>query len=53
MAFTKLDGLNGGADTNESSAANSVVANTVRWNPASVLRERSINVRNDAIFREA
>lgn len=31
MAFTKLDGLNGGADTNESSAANSVVANTVRW----------------------
>ena len=37
MAFTKLDGLNGGADTNESSAANSVVANTVRWNPVEPL----------------
>ena len=33
MAYTKLDGLNGGADTNESNAANSVVANTVRFYP--------------------
>ncbi len=29
LAFTKLDGLSGGADTNESNAANSLVANTV------------------------
>ena len=33
LAFTKLDGLNGGADTNESNAANSIVANTVRYAP--------------------
>ncbi len=37
LAFTKLDGLNGGADTNESNAANSIVANTVRWNPVEPL----------------
>ncbi len=37
MAFTKLDGLNGGADTNESNAANSIVANTVRWAPVETL----------------
>lgn len=37
MAFTKLDGLNGGADTNESNAANSIVANTVRWAPIETL----------------
>ena len=33
LAFTKLDGLNGGADTNESNAANSIVANTVKYAP--------------------
>ncbi len=37
LAFTKLDGLNGGADTNESNAANGIVANTVRWQPVDVL----------------
>ncbi len=37
LAFTKLDGLNGGADTNENNAANSIVANTVRWNPVEPL----------------
>ncbi len=37
LAFTKLDGLNGGADTNESNAANSLVANSVRWNPVEPL----------------
>jgi len=37
MAFTKLDGLNGGADTNESNAANSIVANTVRYQPVEAL----------------
>ena len=39
MAFTKLDGLSGGADTNESNAANSIVANTVRWAPVESLSE--------------
>ena len=37
LAFTKLDGLNGGADTNKSSASNSIVANTVRWQPVEAL----------------
>lgn len=41
MAFTKLDGLNGGADTNESNAASSVVANTVKWNPVEPLSQSS------------
>ena len=39
LSFTKLDGLNGGADTNESNAANSIVANTVRWAPVESLTE--------------
>ena len=39
MAFTKLDGLSGGADTNESNAANSIVANTVHWAPVESLTE--------------
>ena len=39
LAYTKLDGLNGGADTNESNAANSIVANTVRWAPVESLSE--------------
>lgn len=33
LAYTKLDGLSGGADTNESNAANSIVAQTVRYRP--------------------
>ncbi|WP_278372830.1 SusC/RagA family TonB-linked outer membrane protein [Segatella bryantii] len=33
LQYTKIDGLSGGADTNESNAANSVVANTLRWRP--------------------
>lgn len=33
MAYTKLDGLSGGADTNETNAANSIVANTVAYAP--------------------
>ena len=41
LSFTKLDGLNGGADTNESNAANSVVANTVRWAPVQSLTSNS------------
>ena len=37
LGFTKLDGLSGGADTNESNAANSLVANTVAWAPVETL----------------
>lgn len=37
LGFTKLDGLSGGADTNESNAANSIVANTVAWAPIETL----------------
>lgn len=41
LAYTTLDGLNGGADTNESNAANSIVANTVRWQPVDALTTSS------------
>ena len=41
LAFTKLDGLNGGADTNESNAANSIVANSVRYAPIEALSNDS------------
>lgn len=33
LAFTKIDGISGGAENNQSNAANSIVANTVRWRP--------------------
>lgn len=58
MAFTKLDGLSGGADTNESNAANSTVANTVKWNPVEPLssgdegdEESSSNTRRNPMER--
>lgn len=37
MAHSKINGLSGGANTNESSAANSVTANTVRYRPVEPL----------------
>lgn len=37
LAYTKMNGLNGGADTNESNAANSIVAQTVRFAPVDAL----------------
>ena len=57
MAFTKLKGLNGGADTNESNAANSAVANSVKWNPVEALvsvdddSENSSNTRRNPVER--
>lgn len=33
MAFTEINGLSGGADTNESNASNSIVAQSVRFQP--------------------
>ena len=41
MAYTKLDGLSGGADTNESNAANGIVANTVAFGPVETLTTNS------------
>ncbi len=37
MSYTTVDGLSGGADTNESSAANSIVANAARFRPVDPL----------------
>lgn len=37
LAFTKIDGISGGAENNQSNAANSIVANTVRWRPVEPL----------------
>ena len=51
LAFTKLDGLNGGADTNESNAANSIVANTVRWNPIEPLVQSDDDESNSTSTR--
>ena len=46
MAYTKLDGLNGGADTNESNAANSTVANTVKFWPVYPLTDADEDEEN-------
>lgn len=37
MNYTTVDGLSGGADTNESNAANSIVANAARFRPVNPL----------------
>lgn len=37
LAHSNLDGLSGGADTNESNAANSIVANAARFRPVNPL----------------
>lgn len=37
MNYTSIDGLSGGADTNESNAANSIVANAARFRPVNPL----------------
>lgn len=51
LAFTKLDGLSGGADTNESNAANSIVANTVRYAPVDAISESDDDEENSASTR--
>ena len=53
LAFTKLDGLSGGADTNESNAANSIVANTVRWNPVEPLSSSDDDESNSTSTRRS
>ncbi|MDU1889970.1 MAG: TonB-dependent receptor [Dysgonomonas sp.] len=37
LSYTTVDGLSGGADTNESNAANSIVANSARFRPINPL----------------
>ena len=37
LAFTTINGLSGGADTNESNAASGLVANTIRYRPVEPL----------------
>lgn len=39
LAHSNLEGLSGGADTNESSAANSIVANAARFRPVNPLQD--------------
>lgn len=39
LSYSTLDGISGGADTNESNAANSIVANSVRFRPITPLTE--------------
>ncbi len=51
LAYTKLDGLNGGADTNESNAANSIVANTVKWAPVEALTNSDEDEENNTSIR--
>lgn len=46
LAYTKLDGLSGGADTNESNAANSIVAQTVRYRPVEPLTDTDEDAEN-------
>lgn len=46
LASTRIEGLSGGADTNESNAANSIVANTVRWRPVEPLTQSDDDENN-------
>ena len=39
MAFTKLDGLNGGADTNDNNASNSLVGQTIGYAPINAVSD--------------
>ena len=56
LAYTTVDGLSGGADTNESNAANSIVANAARWRPVEPLtsstdEEDSSNTQKNPLER--
>ena len=47
MSYTTIDGLSGGADTNESSAANSIVANAARFRPVDPLTSNTDDESNN------
>lgn len=48
LSYQKIDGLSGGADTNESNAANSIVANSVRFRPITPLNNSSDDEENSS-----
>ena len=47
LSYTTIDGLSGGADTNESNAANSIVANSARFRPINPLTSNSDDEENN------
>lgn len=47
LSYTTIDGLSGGADTNESNAANSIVANAARFRPIDPLTSDSEDDENN------
>lgn len=47
MSYTTIDGLSGGADTNESSAANSIVANAVHFRSVDPLTSNTDDESNN------
>jgi TonB-linked SusC/RagA family outer membrane protein len=46
LAYTKINGISGGAEGNQSNAANSIVANTVRWRPVEPLTSTNEDENN-------
>lgn len=46
LSYQKIDGLSSGADTNESNAANSIVANSVRFRPITPINNSSDDDEN-------
>lgn len=46
MSYATIDGLSGGADTNESNAANSIVANSARFRPINPLTSNTDDEEN-------
>ncbi len=47
MSYATVDGLSGGADTNESNAANSIVANSARFRPVNALTSNTDDEENN------
>ena len=47
MSYTIINGLSGGADTNESNAANSIVANSARFRPVEPLTTNTDDEENN------
>lgn len=47
LSYTSVDGLSGGADTNESNAANSIVANSARFRPVNPISSNTDDEENN------
>ena len=52
LANTRINGLGGGADTNESNAANSIVANSVRFRPVDPIDQSSDDDEENSTTRQ-